>query len=283
MRSFKEKFIDFFKEKKNVKIVIVIAIVVLTAAGIGLGVTISSADRSSDGSSNTELTAKANTTNSTTDDTNLFNANVTEEDLAKLNATKAGGNGTSYDGSTGMITGDGSSAGVGGAGMAGVGGASNDASTANSWGTTYSSDGGSGDWSGSGEEQPRASVDCTIAIDCSSISRNGVLTANGNPQLEPYAANPSILSTRTMTISDTNGDGRVGVDEALKQACDANGIQYAFKGSSYVSAINHLKEFDAGHDSGWMYNVNGRAPNRGCNSYYLKGGEDILWYYVISY
>ncbi len=125
-------------------------------------------------------------------------------------------------------------------------------------------------------------VNCTVTIDCSSISGNGALTAAGNPQLEAYAANPTILSVN-INVSDTNDDGKVGVDEAIKQACDAYGIQYEFKSSSYLSGMNYLYEFDAGPNSGWMYKVNGRVPNKGCNSYYLNGSEDVLWYYVISY
>jgi hypothetical protein len=125
-------------------------------------------------------------------------------------------------------------------------------------------------------------VNCTVTIDCSNISGNGALTAAGNPQLEAYAANPTILSVN-INVSDTNDDGRVGVDEAIKQACDAYGIQYEFKSSSYLSGMNYLYEFNAGPNSGWMYKVNGRVPNKGCNSYYLNGSEDVLWYYVISY
>jgi len=126
-------------------------------------------------------------------------------------------------------------------------------------------------------------VICTIAIDCSSISGNGILSAAGKPWLEPYAANPSILSPVEIKVNDANGDGRVGVDEAVKQACNTYGIQYEFKGGSYLKGMNYLYEFDAGKNSGWMYSVNGINPNKGCNSYYLNGGEDILWYYVISY
>ena len=126
-------------------------------------------------------------------------------------------------------------------------------------------------------------VICAIAIDCSSISGNGILSAAGKPWLEPYAANPSILSPAEIKVNDANGDGRVGVDEAVKQACNTYGIQYEFKGGSYLKGMNYLYEFDAGKNSGWMYSVNGISPNKGCNSYYLNGGEDILWYYVTSY
>lgn len=139
------------------------------------------------------------------------------------------------------------------------------------------------DSQGEAQAAPLSSIVCTVAIDCSSISGNGALTAAGKPWLEPYAANPNILPATTIEVVDSNGDGRVGVDEAIKQACNSYGIQYEFKGSSYLKGMNYLYEFDAGPNSGWMYNVNGRAPNKGCNAYYLNGGEDILWYYVISY
>ncbi len=265
MRSFKDKFIDFFRNKKNIKIVVVAAIVIVTGIAIVLGVRVTKADKTRKSSTNTEISALANTTQA--NDLNQFNPNVTEGDLAaSLNSTKAGNETSVNPDSGGTITGSEASKEY----------------MSNAADTGYNSD-GSDSYNWNTPEGVPVSVVCTIAIDCSSISGNGALTAAGFPKLEEFAADPAILGARTITVSDTNGDGRVGVDEALKQACDYNGIQYEFKGSSYVKGINYLYEFNAGQNSGWMYKVNGRIPNKGCNSYYLNGGEDVLWYYVISY
>lgn len=270
MKDFIDKIKDFFSYKKNRKIVIVSGIGVVTAVGIVLGITfapassLSDSEKSAGTHGDVNITASQELTNSTeqTQDPNQQNANSTTTNQS------AGGGGNS----------DNASQGAGGHVSSG------DQDAGNQMGATSLDNGGGDAYAfNPGNEQPPASVNCTITIDCSSISNNGALTAAGNPQLEPYASNATILGTRSITAVDTNGDGRVGVDEALKQACNDAGIQYEFKGSSYVRGINYLYEFNAGPNSGWMYNVNGRTPNKGCNSYYLKGSEDILWYYVISY
>ncbi len=255
---------NFFKDKKNIKIIIAALVVVLTVGGVVLGITISPSGQDAD-----ELNSSLNTSNTTYNTTagNEANAgamvneaNPLDPNAAVFNVTGSGGNG--------------------------FGG---EASAANTFPSGYEGNadngGGSIQGNGGGASEPSApaAITCSIAIDCSSISGNGALTDAGNPHLEPYAANPAILPNINITVSDTNGDGRIGVDEAIKEACNSYGIQYEFKGSNYVRGINYLYEFDAGPNSGWMYKVNGRIPNKGCNTYYLSGGEDILWYYVISY
>ena len=35
-----------------------------------------------------------------------------------------------------------------------------------------------------------------------------------------------------------------------------------------------------GGKSGWMYSVNGSAPNVSCGKYVLKDGDTVSWYYV---
>ncbi len=266
------KIVDFFRDKKNRKIVIVSGIAVVTAVGIVLGVTLAPASggngRDSDKNTvNSELDANFNQ-----DLTNpVADPIANPEGLAGNTATSGENPFGVAGGTTDGLPGGGSISSGGNSASGGASGASGGAGTPS----------GGGD-SGGGERLP-VTVNCTVAIDCSSISRNGALTAAGHPELEPYASNPTILGARNITVVDTNGDGRVGVDEALKQACNSAGIQYEFKGSSYVRGINYLYEFNAGPNSGWMYQVNGIVPNKGCNSYYLRGSEDILWYYVISY
>ena len=53
-------------------------------------------------------------------------------------------------------------------------------------------------------------------------------------------------------------------------------------GSYYIEGINHLYEFDAGSESGWMYRVNGRYPDYGCSSYRLADGDSIVWAYTCN-
>ena len=268
MKELLKKIKDFLSYKKNRKIVIVSLIGIVTVVGITLGITfapassLSDSKKSSSSSDGLNVTASTDSVNGTEQFQNSDQENVNSiASNESANADNTSGKKSELNSA-----------------------ASLDINSHNEKGDMALDNGGGNAesfiW---GDAKAPATVDCTIAIDCSSISGNGALTIAGYPELEPYAANPAILGTRNITAYDTNGDGRVGVDEALKQACDSNGIQYEFKGSSYVRGINYLYEFNAGPNSGWMYKVNGRKPNKGCNSYYLSGGEDILWYYVISY
>ena len=50
--------------------------------------------------------------------------------------------------------------------------------------------------------------------------------------------------------------------------------------STYVSSINGVAEKQHGAMSGWMYYVNGSAPNVPCGSYVLQDGDTVTWVYV---
>ena len=48
----------------------------------------------------------------------------------------------------------------------------------------------------------------------------------------------------------------------------------------YVAAIGGLAEKEHGATSGWMYSVNGVAPNYSAGGYKLQDGDSVSWYYV---
>ena len=291
-----DKIRDFIREKRNIKKIAVGAIVIITAVVIITQISIEPAsvdsnqpnvsvsnDTASAQGAKSNKDKKDNNDLDSSDATNKESKDESQKDESKNDESKKGKSQTSQsqkneaqkDSTAENKSAAGNSNNAGNSVAAG----SSDNNSGNSKTQANTSE------SGSNEVQqvrePKV-VNCTVTIDCSSISGNGALTAAGNPQLEAYAANPTILSAN-INVSDTNDDGKVGVDEAIKQACDAYGIQYEFKSSSYLSGMNYLYEFNAGPNSGWMYKVNGRVPNKGCNSYYLNGSEDVLWYYVISY
>ena len=291
-----DKIRDFIREKRNIKKIAVGAIVIITAVVIITQISIEPAsvdsnqpnvsvsndtastqgDKSNkDKKDNKALDSSDATDKDSKDESKTDESTNEKSEKAKSQTDQSQKNETQKDSTAENKPAAGNSANAGNSAATG----SSDNNSGNSKTQTNTSE------SGSNEVQqvrePKV-VNCTVTIDCSSISGNGALTAAGNPQLEAYAANPTILSVN-INVSDTNDDGKVGVDEAIKQACDAYGIQYEFKSSSYLSGMNYLYEFNAGPNSGWMYKVNGRVPNKGCNSYYLNGSEDVLWYYVISY
>lgn len=141
--------------------------------------------------------------------------------------------------------------------------------------------GSTGQSTGSGQgTQEATEISCTISIRCDSISGNGILTANGHPELESYAANPVILGSTAVKVKKG-----ASVYDVLLQACRSAGIHLESSytpayGSYYVQGINHLYEWQAGPGSGWTYTVNGRSVSVGASACKLSDGDVIVWEYV---
>lgn len=116
---------------------------------------------------------------------------------------------------------------------------------------------------------------------------------NGNGSSQGTNANSAASNTVTVSVSVSSSaaDGRVSgsAHPTFKKgataydALCATGLSVSTKSSQYglyVSAIGGLAEFEYGGKSGWMYSVNGSAPNVSCGKYVLKDGDSVSWYYV---
>lgn len=126
------------------------------------------------------------------------------------------------------------------------------------------------------EVEPKLS--CTITIRCDTILDNWDALEPAKAAYVPESG--CILPV--MTVEFTEGET---VFDVLNRVCSTYGIQIEYSwtpmyDSYYIEGIHNLYEFDCGHESGWMYKVNGWFPNYGCSSYTLIGGEDIVWCYT---
>ena len=155
-------------------------------------------------------------------------------------------------------------------------------SSNSSSGSSENGDSGSNDSSSSASESGGGSdiMTCTISIRCTSILKNMDKLAEGKNRYVP--SNGIILATSSVEFRK----GETAYD-VTKRACAATGIQIEAAytpvyGSYYVEGINHLYEFDCGQMSGWLYKVNGWAPNYGCSEYTLKNGDSIVWDYTCT-
>lgn len=76
------------------------------------------------------------------------------------------------------------------------------------------------------------------------------------------------------------------VEKALRTAADDAGLSLNIK-SGYLRAVTRgsvtLGQFDEGPNSGWLYKVNGKAPNVGIADYELSGGDTVLLYFTADY
>lgn len=116
-------------------------------------------------------------------------------------------------------------------------------------------------------------------------------SSNGNSQGTTASSAASSTVTVSVSVSSSAADGRVSgsAHPTFKKgataydALCATGLSVSTKSSQfglYVSAIGGLAEFEYGGKSGWMYSVNGSAPNVSCGKYVLKDGDTVSWYYV---
>ena len=117
------------------------------------------------------------------------------------------------------------------------------------------SNGGNASAGNQGGSQQPGYVTVTVAVTSSAV---------GNP----------VSSGGTFTFNE----GATAYDAlcALGLSVNAHGSSYG----TYVAAIGGLAEKEHGGTSGWMYSVNGVAPNTACSNYILKNGDTVVWYYV---
>lgn len=117
------------------------------------------------------------------------------------------------------------------------------------------SNGGNASAGNQGGSQQPGYVTVTVAVTSSAV---------GNP----------VSSGGTFTFNE----GATAYDAlcALGFSVNAHGSSYG----TYVAAIGGLAEKEHGGTSGWMYSVNGVAPNTACSNYVLSNGDSVVWYYV---
>ena len=76
------------------------------------------------------------------------------------------------------------------------------------------------------------------------------------------------------------------VEQAIRSAAESAGLTLDIK-NGYLRSVTRngetLGQYDEGLNSGWMYKVNGKAPNVGIADYKLTGGETISLYYTADY
>lgn len=117
------------------------------------------------------------------------------------------------------------------------------------------SNGGNASAGNQGGSQQPGYVTVTVSVTSSAV---------GNP----------VSSGGTFTFNE----GATAYDAlcALGLSVNAHGSSYG----TYVAAIGGLAEKEHGGTSGWMYSVNGVAPNTACSNYVLHNGDSVVWYYV---
>ena len=109
----------------------------------------------------------------------------------------------------------------------------------------------------------------TIKVDCSAVAdRSSELPADG-----------TILNGR---YALANGES---VYDVTARVLRHEEIPFDVTGGKnvYISGISGLYELDYGAESGWIYTVNGTAPDINCGEYEPVSGDEIEFVYIDSY
>lgn len=133
----------------------------------------------------------------------------------------------------------------------------------------------------SDENKPSRIITCTIEIRCDEATARK--DSIDNPGIRELIPDSGIILNQ-ITYSGNEG---MSVYDVLSAVANMNGIsidttftiQYS---GVYVRAIAGLEEKMVGRWSGWMYKVNGKAPNITASSYKVEEGDTIVWYYSVS-
>lgn len=96
----------------------------------------------------------------------------------------------------------------------------------------------------------------------------------------------SLPGMSTHTVSASGGSTAA---DLVKNQLTANGYTYEWSSSmgGYLASVTKYgitySEFTAGPNSGWMYRVNGIAPQIGMSGYTLQEGDEVVLYYTGDY
>lgn len=121
----------------------------------------------------------------------------------------------------------------------------------------------------------------TLSIRCDAVLQHEAL--------DPALKNSSYLPKNGVILAETTCSLQKGdtVFSLLSRVARSESIQLEYQGAAqnalgtvYVQGISYLYEFSCGENSGWVYRVNGVAPNVGCSAYSLKNGDTVEWLYT---
>ena len=119
---------------------------------------------------------------------------------------------------------------------------------------------------------------CTLSVRCDTILNNMDKLDAAKKDLVP--SDGVIFSETQVTFYEGESVFNVLQRELKKAKVHLEFVNTPLYNSAYIEGIGNLYEFDCGDLSGWIYKVNGWAPNYGCSRYSLQDGDVIEWVYT---
>jgi hypothetical protein len=126
--------------------------------------------------------------------------------------------------------------------------------------------------------EDKEKITCYLEIRCDKLVEN---KSKADKSIWDYIPDDGTLLSKTK-VSVEKGTTAY---ELLSMVCQSQNIaldaEYTpMYQSYYVSGIGHLYEKQAGSMSGWIYKVNGKAPNKGASSFTMSEGDECVWNYT---
>lgn len=125
-------------------------------------------------------------------------------------------------------------------------------------------------------------IHVTLSISCAEVYE---AASKASEQLLQSLPDDGIILSETVFTLPTGAT----VFDLLSQAAGTYRLQLEYQGeassafgSVYVEGIENLYELDAGPHSGWVYTVNRKTVDTGCNLYPLQDGDTVAWNYTLT-
>ena len=128
------------------------------------------------------------------------------------------------------------------------------------------------------EVDTRVPLTCYLTINCHTILDNMDQLEPGKEGLVP--ADGVLFARRAVTFYEGESVFDVLQRETRNNKIHMESSFTPMYNSAYIEGIGNLYEFDCGHNSGWMYEVNGWYPNYGVSRYTVAEGDEIIFNYT---
>lgn len=118
----------------------------------------------------------------------------------------------------------------------------------------------------------------TVSVDASAAVKAGGKTVETLLSLGDLPKDGMLLEGTTLVLRE--GDNAFGLflraARIHKLTVEHEGSEKSLSGV-YVKGVNGLSEFSCGSSSGWVFTVNGKAPEMSPSAYHPKDGDVIEW------
>ena len=114
---------------------------------------------------------------------------------------------------------------------------------------------------------------CTISVDCKTILDNKDTL---DLELRDAVPKDGVILKKTK-VDLHKGDTAYSVLYKTMKDKNISMENSDTAGSKYVKGIDNFYEFSCGQQSGWLYQVNGKTPNKSSGDYKLKNNDVVAW------